>query len=174
MVTAIYNDAGAYVGPMVTWEVVTQSLALAEKAARASNMVDKSPINTMFATPDGVMIYMNESSLKTLKTLEQYLPDKAVNLTGKSIDWFHKNPAHQKRIIGDPKNLPFRSVINVGPEKLDLLVTGIYNDAGTYIGPMVTWDIITTKLELISDLTKAAEDLALSASNVLGISSFVV
>jgi methyl-accepting chemotaxis protein len=138
---------------------------------RLSNMVDKSPINTMLATPDGLMTYMNENSLKTLKSLEQYLPDKAANLTGKSIDWFHKNPAHQRRIIGDPKNLPFKSIISVGPEKLDLLVTAIFDDKGSYVGPMVTWDIITTKIELITDLTKAAEDLASSASNVLGISS---
>ena len=171
LVTAIFNDAGTYIGPMVTWEVVTQSLALAEKATRASNIVDKSPINTMFSTPDGVMIYMNEVSLKTLKTLEQYLPDKAANLVGKSIDWFHKNPAHQKRIIGDPKNLPFSSTINLGPEKLALLVTGIFNDAGAYIGPMVTWEVVTTKLALINDLTKSAEDLAGSATNVLQISS---
>lgn len=141
------------------------------EAVRSSNMVNNSPINTLFATPEGVMIYMNDASLKTLKTLEQYLPDKAANLVGKSIDWFHKNPAHQKRIISDPKNLPFRSIINVGPEKLDLLVTGIFDEAGKYIGPMVTWDIVTVKIELITDLTKASEDLAASASSVLAISS---
>ena len=171
LVSGIFDDAGTYIGPMVTWEIVTARLALEVKAARASNMVDKSQINILFATPDGIMTYMNESSLKTLKTLEQYLPEKATNLTGKSIDWFHKNPAHQKRIIGDPKNLPFKSTINLGPEKLDLLVTGIFDDAGSYIGPMVTWEIVTTRLELIADLTKAADSLAGSASNVLAISS---
>ncbi|MDD4976445.1 MAG: methyl-accepting chemotaxis protein [Bacteriovorax sp.] len=171
LVTGIFDDAGTYIGPMVTWEIITAKLDLMTKSQRATNMVDKSPINTMLATPDGLMIYMNEASLKTLKTLEQYLPEKAANLVGKSIDWFHKNPAHQRKIIGDPKNLPYRSIIGVGPEKLDLLVTGIFDESGTYIGPMVTWEIVTVKLELIADLTKSSEDLASSATNVLAISS---
>jgi methyl-accepting chemotaxis protein len=171
LVTPIFDAKGVYVGPMVTWEVVTEKLELAAQAARTTNMVDKSPINTMLATPEGLMLYMNEASLKTLKTLEQYLPEKAANLVGKSIDWFHKNPAHQKKIISDPRNLPLRSTISLGPEKLDLLVSAIVDAKGVYIGPMVTWNVITTKLELIADLTKSADDLANSASNVLAIAS---
>ncbi len=167
----ILNNKSEVVSIFKIAQDITDKKTASDIALQRKTMTDKSPINTMFATPEGVLIYMNDNSLKTLKTLEQYLPDKAASLTGKSIDWFHKNPAHQRRIIGDPKNLPFRSTISVGPEKLDLLVSGIFNEAGVYQGPMVTWDIITTKLELIVDLTKAAEDLATSASNVLGISS---
>ena len=102
-------------------------------------MIEFSPINTMFASKDGELIYMNENSKKTLKTLEQYLPDKVDKLVGKSIDLFHKNPELQRRIISDPKNLPHRAIISVGPEKLDLLVSPIHDDTGKYIGPMVTW-----------------------------------
>jgi methyl-accepting chemotaxis protein len=171
LVTAIYDENGKYLGPMVTWEVVTAKLELEMKSAQASNMVQKSPINTMLATPDGMLVYMNDISLKTLKTLEKYLPDKSENLVGKSIDWFHKNPAHQKRIIADPKNLPFNSTITLGPEKLDLLISPIFDGEGNYIGPMVTWNVVTVKMELIADLTKSSEDLANSAANVLGISS---
>lgn len=167
----VTNEKGEVVRVFKIAQDITDKKTQADLALQRKSMSDKSPINILFATPDGVMTYMNEASSKTLKTLEQYLPDKVVNLTGKSIDWFHKNPAHQKRIISDPKNLPFRSTINVGPEKLDLLVSAIFNDEGTYIGPMVTWEVVTVKLELITDLTKSAEELAASATNVLGISS---
>ncbi len=171
LVTAIMDEKGVYIGPMVTWEVVTAKLELESNSAKMTNMVDKSPINTMLATPEGLLLYMNEASLKTLKTLEQYLPEKANNLVGKSIDWFHKNPAHQRKIISDVRNLPLRSVITLGPEKLDLLVSPVLDAKGGYIGPMVTWSVITTKLELINDLTKSADDLAKSAGSVLSIAS---
>jgi methyl-accepting chemotaxis protein len=167
----VLNDKGQVVSVFKIAQDITQKKIESDIGLQRKSMSDKSPINILFATPEGLLTYMNEASLKTLKTLEQYLPDKAGNLTGKSIDWFHKNPAHQKRIISDPKNLPFRSTINVGPEKLDLLITAIYDQEGKYIGPMVTWDIVTVKLELIADLTKSSEDLANSAANVLGISS---
>lgn len=85
-----------------------------EKKINTQQMINKSPINTLMASPDGVMIYMNDKSAETLKTLEEYLPDKASNLVGKSIDWFHKNPDHQRSIIADPKNLPYKAIIEVG------------------------------------------------------------
>lgn len=167
----VINDKGEVIRVFMIAQDVTDKKTQSDIGLQRKSMSDKSPINILFANPEGIMNYMNEASMRTLKTLEQYLPEKVANLTGKSIDWFHKNPAHQRRIIGDPKNLPFKSTINLGPEKLDLLVTAIFDDTGSYIGPMVTWEIVTVKLELITDLTKSADELANSASNVLGISS---
>ncbi len=54
----------------------------------------------------------------------------------------------QRRILADPKNLPHKAIIQVGPEKLDLLVSAIYDNAGTYVGAMLTWDVVTEKLKL--------------------------
>jgi methyl-accepting chemotaxis protein len=167
----VVNEKGEVVRVFKMAQDITERKTLADLGIQRKSMIDKSPVNAMFATPDGVMAYMNDASLKTLKALEQYLPDKAENLIGKSIDWFHKNPSHQRKIINDPKNLPFKSLISLGKEKLDLLISAIYDDEGNYVGAMVTWEIVTTKLELISDLTRSSDDLASSATNVLSISS---
>ena len=140
-------------------------------AMKSHSMIHSSPINIMTATPDGQMNYMNEASVNQLKKLQQFLPEKAENLVGRSIDILHKNPAVQKRIIADPKNLPHRAVISVGPETLNLLVGAIIDDNGKYLGPMVTWDVVTDKVELVRNLAKASDDLALAANNVLNISS---
>lgn len=140
-------------------------------AIRSLNMIEKSPINIMMASPEGIFTSMNENSKVTLRKLEQFLPDKVDNFIGQSIDIFHKNPSLQRRIIGDPKNLPHKALIKIGPETLDLLVAPIYDSEGKYIGPMVTWDIVTSKVELVRDLTKSAEDLGAAAANVLSISS---
>jgi methyl-accepting chemotaxis protein len=134
-------------------------------------MVDLSPINTMFSDKAGNLIYMNENSKRTLKQLEKYLPDRVENLMGKSIDQLHKRPEHQRKIISDPRNLPLNSVIQVGPEKLDLLVTAIMDPTGNYLGPMVTWDVVTAKVELVRNLSQSANELSSSAVKLTEVAS---
>ena len=143
LVSAIKDADGTYVGPMLTWEVVTEQRRLEADAARASSMIENVPINMMFADRNLNLLYMNPASKKTMRTLEQYLPCKVDDMIGRSIDIFHKNPEHQRRILSDPKNLPHRADIQVGPEKLDLLVSAIYDNRGEYVGPMVTWEVVT-------------------------------
>ena len=130
-------------------------------------MIEKSPINIMLADPSGTLTYMNSQSMETLKTLEQYLPDRVENLVGKSIDWFHKNPDYQKKIISNPDNLPKKAVINVGPEKLDLLVTPIVGKNGEYLGPMVSWSIVTDKIRIQEEMARMMEMVEKSPINTM-------
>ncbi len=118
--------------------------ALAVKSA----MTDNSPINTILADRDLKIVYMNEASERTLKTIEHLLPVRANAIVGQSIDIFHKNPSYQRKLLANDKNLPHRATIELGEEKLDLLVSAIYNDKNEYLGPMVTWEVITEKLKL--------------------------
>ncbi len=171
LVSAIVDSSGVYNGPMVTWDVVTEKLKTEEEVQRIQQMVEKSPINTMMCTPDGQIIYSNENTRTTLKTLEQYLPVKAEELVGNQIDIFHKSPETQKRIIADPRNLPHKAIIQVGPEQLDLLISAIVDDNGLYLGAMVTWDVVTNRLKLTDDLTKSAEELTAAAENLLNVSN---
>ncbi|GJL77793.1 MAG: hypothetical protein NPINA01_07820 [Nitrospinaceae bacterium] len=146
LVSAIYDQNNHYLGPMLTWEVVTQKLQGEREMARVMSMMENAPANVIYADLDLKVQYMNPASTKTLKTLEQHLPDRVDNLVGQSIDIFHKNPAHQRKILSDPKNLPHRAQIQLGPEKLDLLVSAIYDQDQNYMGSMVTWEVITQKL----------------------------
>ena len=45
----------------------------------------------------------------------------------------------QRRILSDPNNLPHRALIDVGPEKLDLLASAIHDAQGEYVGAMISW-----------------------------------
>ena len=131
------------------------------------NMIKLSPINTLLADKDGTLLFMNDNSIHTLKGLEQYLPDKVENLVGKSIDWFHSNPEHQRKIIANPNNLPHRAVIQFGPEKLDLLVSAITADDGSYIGPMVTWEVVTEKIKLEEEMARIPDKRNVNAPVVV-------
>lgn len=105
-------------------------------------LVENAPSAIIQADRDLIITYMNPASLTALKTLEQYLPCKADDVVGKSIDIFHKNPAHQRTMLSDPSNLPHTAYIDLGPEKLKLLVTAIYDD-GEYVATMVAWEVVT-------------------------------
>lgn len=171
LVSPIMDKDNNYVGPMVTWEVVTEKLKIEEAMARTNSMVQKSPLNTMMCDPEGVIVTINEASVNTLRTLEQYLPVKVSEIEGQKIDIFHKNPEHQQKIIGNPANLPHRAIIQLGPEKLDLQISGVMGKKGEYMGAMVTWDVVTTKYELVEALKKSGTDLSANATILQDVSS---
>ncbi|MFQ5450933.1 MAG: methyl-accepting chemotaxis protein [Nitrospinaceae bacterium] len=146
LVSAIYDKDGNYLSPMVTWELVTEKQKMETEKARIQSIMENAPVNVLFADRNLNIQYLNPASVRTLKTIEQHLPVKVENIQGQSIDIFHKNPARQRQILSDPKNLPHRAEIQLGPETLDLLVSPIYDQNNNYIGPMVTWEVITGKL----------------------------
>jgi len=148
LVTAVYDDSGKYTSAMLTWSVVTQKIKTDAQAAQLTQMVEGMPIGVMMCSTENLEInYMNKFSTETLKTLQEHLPVKADDMIGQCIDVFHKNPAHQRKILSDPKNLPHKALIQVGPETLDLLVTAIHDKDGSYMGPMLTWSVVTAKVK---------------------------
>jgi methyl-accepting chemotaxis protein len=135
---------------------------------RITQMVENAPANMMYTDRDLKIRYINPASRRLLKRIEPYLPCKVEEMVGQSIDIFHKNPEHQRRLLADPRNLPHHAVIQVGPERMDLLVSAIMDQKGTYLGPMLTWDLVTEQLatearekELAAD-TRAVNQLLLA------------
>lgn len=69
-----------------------------------------------------------------------------------------------------------RANIRIGPETADLLVTAIYDKDKNYIGPMVTWELVTEKIEAdlkIKDANERerqqAEDLKAKVESFLDV-----
>ncbi len=154
LVTALTDDNGEYVGPMLSWELITEKVhaetrekELLAEQTRVTRMIENAPTSMMFTDRDLKIRYMNPATVRLLKRIESYLPVKADEMLGQSIDIFHKNPEHQRRLLADPKNLPHRATIRIGPEYADLLVNAIIDQSGNYVGPMLTWEIITDKIE---------------------------
>ncbi len=142
----IFDETGQPVKVVKFATDITESMKERAINTRFAGMTNNSPINIMFADRDLKIQYMNPASTKTLRTLEKFLPVAVDKIVGQSVDIFHKNPSHQRGILGDPKNLPRTAHINVGPEVLDLLVSPIYDPAQNYLGSMVTWSVITATL----------------------------
>jgi methyl-accepting chemotaxis protein len=130
-------------------------------------MIENSPTNMMFANRDFIIEYMNPASLATLKKLEAYLPVKADQVVGSSLDIFHKNPSYQRHILADSKQLPRRANIQVGPEVLDLLVSPIHDANGEYVGAMATWDVVTDKVRLEAEVSRVQSMMDKAPTNMM-------
>ncbi|SUB01959.1 Methyl-accepting chemotaxis protein 2 [Pannonibacter phragmitetus] len=153
-ISAIYDAAGRYIKASLVWSIVTEQYRADRETKRLLQMIDKMPINVMTCDPKTFEIdYVNQTSLKTLETVEKYLPIKVKDLLGSSIDVFHKHPGHQRKILSDPSNLPWRANIKVGPETLRLDVSAIQDTDGSYLGPMLSWSIITDQTHVTDQIS---------------------
>jgi len=111
-------------------------------------LAENAPTAMMVADLDCIITYINPASIRALKGIEHLLPCRVEEIVGQAIDIFHKNPSHQRRLLADPSNLPHRAKIRLGNETLDLNMNAMYDESGAYSGAMVTWEIITQKLEM--------------------------
>jgi len=137
---------------VLSWSVVTDRVLAERENKLREDMINKMPVNVMLANKDTLEIELvNETSLKTLRPLEHLLPIKVDDLKGSCIDVFHKNPAHQRKLLADPANLPYRTKISVGEETLDLQVSAIIDDDGSYTGPMLCWTVATERVNMAND-----------------------
>ena len=131
-------------------------------------MLDHMPVNVMVCDPKDLSItYVNQTSIDTLKPLKHLLPCKADELLGQCIDIFHKDPAHQRRMLSDPKNLPHRTNITLGDEILDLLVTAVNDGDGNYAAAMLTWSIVTEKVKQDTEAFRLNQMISTMPVNVM-------
>jgi methyl-accepting chemotaxis protein len=166
LVAATYDDKKNYTGPMVAWEVVTQKLKNEQEMAKISSMMENAPVNVMYCNLDFEITYLNPKSKATLRTLERHLPISVDKIDGAKIDVFHKNPDHQRKLLSSERNLPISSKIRVADQTLSLLVSATYDQNKNYLGPMVVWEVITDKLNLINSLEETANSLAGAANEL--------
>ncbi|MES2729122.1 MAG: methyl-accepting chemotaxis protein [Pseudomonadota bacterium] len=133
-------------------------------------MVDNMPINVITSDPHNDMRinYMNNAALNTLMKLETHLPKPARLLMGESIDIFHRDPEHQRRIISDPENLPHNARINVADQVLDLKISAVHDRTGAYVRTMLTLNVVTESVRL-ADTFEAS--VGVIAERVLSSSS---
>lgn len=157
-VNAFYDEAGEYVGQVVNWEDATRARKAEFESAKMSAMIENAPINMVLADTDFNITYVNPATVKNLKPLVHLLPVSLDKVVGSNVDIFHKNPAYQRRILSNPKSFPHNAIIDLGDQKLDLLVSGIYDKQGAYLGPMVTWSNLTEKLKLEAESKRLQQE----------------
>jgi methyl-accepting chemotaxis protein len=148
-ITAILDDNGQYVGNCLEWQNVTEERRAADEAARLKSSIAGSGTAQMTVDLDLLITSVNPASANLIRdniaTFQEAFPgiDFSGELVGVCIDIFHKDPALQRRVLGDPNNLPYQADINVGDLTFALNISAMRDNDGNHIGANLEWQDVT-------------------------------
>jgi methyl-accepting chemotaxis protein len=137
---------------------VTAAATVREQAAALQRAVDNITTSIIMVNRDFIVTYVNESTKQLLMNYAAEFRKVWPTFDGKTIvgtciDFFHKNPSYQRHMLADPKNLPHRADIAVGPLKFALCINASFDVAGNYVGNVLEWsDVTETRKRELSNL----------------------
>ena len=113
------------------------------EAARLRQALDRCTVMVMVANRRNEIVYVNPALHQHLKKHEVAIRSDVPNfdgsrLIGTNIDIFHKNPAHNRRVLETLKGM-HEVDINAGGRRLHLTINPVMNEAGASIGTVVEW-----------------------------------
>nr|WP_101957452.1 PAS domain-containing protein [Vibrio vulnificus] len=149
-VGAMLDAAGNYVGNTLEWQDVTEERRKEDSIARLQAAIDQAQTAMVMIDRDFLITYLNEETLTLFRRHEAAFRGVWSGFTaskewlmGRCIDEFHRNPAHQRKLLSDPNNLPYRTDIAVGDIRIELNVAAVKNAKGEYIGNSLEWRDVT-------------------------------
>src|SRR6266436_9881140 len=106
----------------------------AKQDMRLQSTLESCATNIMIADEHYNIVYMNKSMTELMSNAEQDLRKElpafdSRNLIGTSIDKFHKDPSHQRRIL-DSLNKPTEARLKLGGRELHLIITPVFDENG--------------------------------------------
>ena len=159
----IVDANGKRLGTVVEWKDMTQELAarereltLAAETARIKQALDICSTNVMIADPDGNIIYNNVSVAQMMQRNEAELRKSlpafdARRIVGSNFDQFHRNPSHQRNLLGGLKS-EYKTEIKVGGLTFALIANPITDSQGTRLGTVVEWKDRTAEVAAESEI----------------------
>lgn len=133
--------------------------------ARIVQALNKTSSNIMIADAKNDILFMNETVTSMMQRneaeLRKVLPQfDARTLIGRSIDVFHKNPAHQRSMLASLSST-YRTQITVGSLTFGLVASPIISDSGERLGTVVEWIDRTAEVGIekeVAAVVKAAAE----------------
>ena len=136
----------------------------ASAAMRVKTALDNVSSSVMMADPELNIIYMNKTVQQLFNDAEsdirKDLPDfNAAALLGSNIDQFHKNPAHQRKML-EALSTTHSSEIKIGGRTLRVVANPVIDEEGVRLGTAVEWTDRTAEVaveEEIDSIVLAAQ-----------------
>ena len=136
-------------------EGAVEAKALRQATDMKSAALDAVRANVMLADADYTICFMNCPQLDMLRLAEADLRKElphfdTANLMGRSIDVFHKNPAHQRKML-EALKATYVAEIKVGVRNFQLIATPLF-DKERRMGTAVEWRDITLEKSIEADI----------------------
>ena len=162
---------GKRLGTVVEWKDMTAELAalereqkLAAENARVKQALDTCSTNVMIADADGLIVYNNQSVAQMMSRnegeLRKVLPQfDARRIVGSSFDQFHRNPSHQRHLLGALKS-EYKTEIKVGSLTFALTANPIQGEQGERLGTVVEWKDRTAEVAAETEISSMVDGAA--------------
>jgi ABC-type transporter Mla subunit MlaD len=132
-------------GDKVHWGEVTQRL---DAALLAQSLVEHSTNNLFAADRSLKVTFMNPACVAAFQKLKHLLPVPPEQLLGADISFFHSDPSRAREVYSDPGRLPSRDTLHLGDQIIEIEAAAVLDMHGTFIGPMISWQIVTEQVRL--------------------------
>lgn len=164
----VIDASGARLGTVIEWRDLTDELAAAAEErriaavnAQVKQALDSCSTNVMIADANNVIVYTNKSvdemMLRNESRLRQALPHfDARQIKGKSFDVFHKNPAHQQRLLAALQG-EYKTQVKVAGLTFSLTANPIFGADGQRLGSVVEWKDRTAEVEAEAEVSRLVE-----------------
>lgn len=158
---------------------ITEQVNQRNEAAKLRQLVDNAEGAVLMIDRDFIITYANQTSVDMLNkyaaTFREVWPGfDPSKVMGSCVDQFHKNPQHQRDLLSDPKNLPYKTDIQVGPLTFELAVTAQFDSEDKYSGNALEWKDVTEARKQVAREEKVAafqEKEVANVSQVLNLAS---
>ncbi len=164
LATPALNESGKPLGTVLEWVEKTRTAEASASASRIRTALDICQTNVMVADENYNIVYMNKTMTEMMKGAEADLRKDipafdAAALIGKNIDTFHKNPAHQRQMLGGLEET-LETDLDIGGRNFHLVVTPISGADGNRLGTVVEWkdETVRNKLEASASRIRSALD----------------
>lgn len=120
-----------------------------EEALQIRSALDNVSTNVMMADNNLNVVYMNKAIHKMFAKSQSDIQTQLSNfslskLMGSNIDGYHKDPSHQRRILGSFTS-EYKTSIKIGNREFDLIANPILTNSGARLGSVVEWADVTEK-----------------------------
>ncbi|MHA7815414.1 MAG: methyl-accepting chemotaxis protein [Pseudohaliea sp.] len=134
--------------------------------------IDNAMTPIMMVDRDMIITYVNKATVALMQDNEAVMRQEFAGfdsrrLVGSCIDQFHANPAHQRRILDDPANLPWKTDIKVGPLRFNLNVTAQIDADGNYVGNTLEWSDVTETRQREQEVARLTSAIEGATSNLM-------
>ncbi len=131
---------------------VTEQKAVNISNGRIKQALDGVTGNVMISDIDSNIVYMNKSATVLFNNVEsdlrKDLPDfSSRNLIGTNIDLFHKNPAHQRSLLGNLKST-HTAEVEIGGLTMRIVANPVFDAEGERVGAVVQWTDRTQEVSI--------------------------
>jgi methyl-accepting chemotaxis protein len=123
-------------------------------------ILDQMGANVMVADLDFNMVYANQGTVATLRTIEKEIEEVfgvlVDDMVGGSIHRFHRDPERIEEILRDGSRHPHSALIQFGDVTLGASIQGVRMADGETLYYVVSWGDISDRIRLKEELEQSA------------------